>query len=210
MLNKKVIVLIITVSFLIITISNAQLTGSPHDLSNNSTSDDICSYCHVATNDINQTPLWNRKLSTVVSYGLYNSPTLDAIISDVGNVAGEISNVSQLCMSCHDGTIAVDSTYNINGTDDDNGTFYITGNALIIDLTDDHPVNFPYNATLATTDGNLTIPISNSFVDTDEQVPLFDGTVQCPSCHDVHDNTNVPFLVKSNANSVLCLTCHDK
>ena len=34
--------------------------------------------------------------------------------------------------------------------------------------------------------------------------------VQCATCHNVHDNTNVPFLRVNNAASGLCLTCHIK
>ena len=44
----------------------------------------------------------------------------------------------------------------------------------------------------------------------DSVVPLFGGKVQCATCHDAHDNTASPFLVKANTNSDLCLTCHDK
>jgi len=32
--------------------------------------------------------------------------------------------------------------------------------------------------------------------------------VQCGSCHNVHNNTNTPFLRISNVNSALCTTCH--
>ena len=39
---------------------------------------------------------------------------------------------------------------------------------------------------------------------------LFSNQVECASCHDVHDNTLGMFLRISNANSDLCLTCHNK
>ena len=42
------------------------------------------------------------------------------------------------------------------------------------------------------------------------EIPLFGGTVQCASCHDPHDNTNAPFLRKTNTASALCSTCHQK
>jgi predicted CXXCH cytochrome family protein len=36
------------------------------------------------------------------------------------------------------------------------------------------------------------------------------NTLECGSCHNVHDNTAAPFLRKSNAASALCKTCHIK
>ena len=39
---------------------------------------------------------------------------------------------------------------------------------------------------------------------------LFNGKVECSSCHLVHDPSIPPFLRKSNAGSQLCLTCHVK
>jgi len=40
---------------------------------------------------------------------------------------------------------------------------------------------------------------------------LFDGKMECASCHDVHNRFGVSGLLKmSNVNSELCLTCHNK
>ena len=40
---------------------------------------------------------------------------------------------------------------------------------------------------------------------------LFAGQMECSSCHDVHDELgNTALLRKSNTQSALCLTCHDK
>ncbi|MBN4058944.1 cytochrome c3 family protein [bacterium AH-315-J04] len=37
------------------------------------------------------------------------------------------------------------------------------------------------------------------------------GRVECTSCHDPHNQSGAPYmLVKSNARSALCLTCHKK
>jgi predicted CXXCH cytochrome family protein len=75
---------------------------------------------------------------------------------------------------------------------------------------DDHPVNFTYDAALATADGGLLTPVSSSYVDAGHTVKLFGGKVQCASCHNAHDNTNVPFLTRTNSGSQLCLSCHRK
>ena len=38
---------------------------------------------------------------------------------------------------------------------------------------------------------------------------LFNDRLECASCHDVHNSYNqAGLLVKSNADSALCLTCH--
>jgi predicted CXXCH cytochrome family protein len=77
-------------------------------------------------------------------------------------------------------------------------------------LINDHPVNFTYDAALATADGKLVTPDSSSYVDAAHEIPLFGAKVQCATCHDPHDNTNEPFLTKTNSGSQLCLTCHQK
>jgi predicted CXXCH cytochrome family protein len=84
-------------------------------------------------------------------------------------------------------------------------------------LVDDHPVNFTYNAALATADGALTSPTSASCVTAGApcNTPLFSGgatgsAVQCATCHDPHNPQNQPFLRVDNTGSALCLTCHIK
>jgi predicted CXXCH cytochrome family protein len=83
----------------------------------------------------------------------------------------------------------------------------ITGKAnLGIDLTNDHPVGFSFADVLAV-DSGIQGP-------TDAAVKVNFGTsgdqMWCSSCHDVHNNTNEPFLAMDNAGSALCLQCHNK
>ena len=79
------------------------------------------------------------------------------------------------------------------------------------DLSNDHPVNFTYDAALATADGGLNTPADpNNFVDAGAKFPLFGGKMECGTCHDAHDNTNGTFLVVPNSSSDLCTTCHTK
>jgi predicted CXXCH cytochrome family protein len=80
----------------------------------------------------------------------------------------------------------------------------MTGTANVgTDLTNDHPVNFAYATSLAGDTGlnPVTAPVANLLVG---------GSVQCSSCHDVHDPTNSPFLRMSNTGSALCIVCHNK
>ena len=83
-------------------------------------------------------------------------------------------------------------------------------------MSGEHPVSLAYDAALATTDGELLDPTSASSglvgsggtIDDDM---LYSSKLECSSCHDVHNKYgNNYLLVKDNAGSALCLTCHDK
>ena len=200
---------------------NLSSTAGANQILDKSTNEDqICVFCHTPHQAAPAAPLWNHTQTTTASYGVYASPTLDA--SDITDIGGG-TDISNLCMSCHDGTVGVNSLGNPANDTGGNPTMG-SGNELDIngkilparptnlgsDLTNDHPVNFTYNAALATADGGLQTPVSASYVDAAQKVPLFAAKVQCASCHDPHDNTNSPFLVKSNTGSGLCLTCHRK
>jgi predicted CXXCH cytochrome family protein len=142
-------------------------------------------------------------MSATAAYGVYSSPTFDgaATVQDVGG--GE--EVTNLCLSCHDGTVAPTSMYNVSNGATVTAMSNITGSANIgTDLSNDHPVNFDYDNALFLADGELRDP--STLTDT----PLFNGTVQCASCHDAHDDSNTAFLVIDNQGSALCLECHVK
>lgn len=184
-----------------------QISGTAHDLSAAEGNTQICIFCHTPHNSNPSIPLWNHTLSTS-TFTAYDSPTMDAV--DNGNWTGGDGNVSALCMSCHDGTVGLGSLINEGpGGTPTNSATNISGAALLgTDLTNDHPVAFTYDATLQTADGELVDPTTLTGA-----VRLFGTTtdqVECASCHDPHDNSNVPFLVTSNTSSALCLTCHVK
>ncbi len=173
----------------------------------------ICVFCHTphqpATNFTD--PLWNHTLSTTASYGVYASTTLNATPTDIGGQ----QTVSNLCMSCHDGTVGVGSQWNPQNGVPAPSTSGITISSsstayLGTDLTNDHPINFIYDAALASADGELVTPVSSSCVDAACNVPLFGGLLQCASCHDPHDNSLAPFLTVTQEDSALCTTCHQK
>jgi len=185
-------------------LSFAQITGSDHDFSSETwnSSGEICIVCHTPHNStvVAGAPLWNHS-TTSTTFTLYSSGTMDATL-------GQPTASSKLCLSCHDGTVAVD---NFGGTT--TGTDFITGSELVgTSLADDHPISFTYDATLATTDGGLHNPSTQSSglggtIATDL---LISNQVECASCHDVHNAANINYLlVKSNSGSALCLTCHN-
>ena len=49
-------------------------------------------------------------------------------------------------------------------------------------------------------------------IDVDMLFGVGNDLLECASCHDVHDTATVPqnMLRKSNVNSGLCMTCHNK
>lgn len=193
-------------------VARGVISGSPHDFSGkgwtNNVNNETCIACHTPHNAkaVTGAPLWNHEPS-VATYTVYSSTSLNA------GALGQPSGVSKLCLSCHDGTVAVD---NFGGRT--TGTVAIAAGAnLGISLANDHPVSFVYNATLASNDGGLHAPaFAGTFVDAAKKVPLFGatGTLECASCHDVHDAANLgaagSLLVKANTGSALCLTCHIK
>jgi predicted CXXCH cytochrome family protein len=190
----------------------AKIEGSKHDFSADTWSGGkICIACHTPHNAktaVANSPLWNHTLTTAtftVYDDLGTSTTFDA-------TAAQPDGVSKLCLSCHDGTVALEAF----GTAT-TGSEYLTSTDsafLDTDLTNDHPVSFVYNSALATTDGELFDPsvATTSLGGTIADDLLSGGsTMECSSCHDVHNaNNNGKLLVMSNAGSALCLTCHDK
>jgi predicted CXXCH cytochrome family protein len=125
-------------------------------------------------------------------------------------------STSKLCLSCHDGTVAVNSFGGTTGT-----TFLSGGDNLGTALTNDHPIGFTYDAALVTADGALQ-PITTAVtigsgtktkVGTIASNLLYAGKMECASCHDVHNTFTAASgkLVKvSMASSALCTTCHAK
>ena len=201
---KKLIALLV-LFFFAGTCFAQSIVGTDHDLTTKGwfTGDEICVACHTPHNadiTVTDSPLWNHEVTTA-SYTLYTSSTLDA--SDMGQPDGK----SKLCLSCHDGTVALDSYGGATGTN------MIPGAAnLGTDLSDDHPISFTYNTALSTADGGLEDPstASSSLGGTIAEDMLFSDKLECASCHNAHNNVNGNFLVMVNTNSALCLTCHIK
>lgn len=129
--------------------SDAQIAGTAHDLSGRGWgSTEICIFCHVPHNAGSTGQLWNHALTTQ-TFQLYSntvSSTFNATTSQPGGA-------SKLCLSCHDGTVALDSF----GAQ--TGTHFISGTRnLGADLRNDHPISFTYDGTLASADGGLVAP----------------------------------------------------
>ena len=180
------------------------IAGSDHDFSASGWSGgQMCEPCHTphgADTTVSDAPLWNHEVTTA-TYSVYSSPTLDATV-------GQPDGTSKLCLSCHDGTVAIDS---FGGS---TGATMITGDSgLGTDISGTHPVSFTYDTALATADGCLHDPATTltSMGGTIANDLLIGGKVECASCHDVHNSSDDDKLLRiSNASSAMCLTCHDK
>lgn len=188
----------------------AQIAGTKHNLSisgpgpiKSTSEEEICIFCHTPHRARTDTGvLWNRPDSAVPTYSTYDSSSMLATV-------GQPSGASKLCLSCHDGTIALGSI--ISRTSEipfAGGIRFLpdSDTKLGTDLSDDHPVSFLYDETLATNNGELVSPSAL----TDEIRIDRLGQLQCTSCHDPHDNTLGKFLLRSLSFSDLCVTCHQR
>ncbi len=201
--------------------------------------DRICIYCHAPHHSANQTdvtsingqltggaklsyyPLWNHEVS-VQSYATFtdgsDSPT--SIQHQLNANIGQPGSVSRLCLSCHDGSVAISSYGHFDGGTSSSqhaGSIKASGRILIggsNDLTNHHPIGFDYTQVLAADD---------EIAPTDTQVGLgtynltigdllWNNKMECSSCHDVHNTKNEgkKFLWVEDTGSALCLTCHLK
>ncbi len=216
------------------------IVGSKHDLSSpfGGGSDEICVYCHTpheSNADVDNdgsvdsdhasrppAPLWNRRITTMAPYQMYASATLNS------NCDNTPSPLSLICLSCHDtaaansavGAVDFVDTHNLvnepnRGDANPNcGTRCHPGGGDPVpeswsigpDISNDHPISLSYPTPAEDPDFFIPPDLQKGWSD----VKLFKGRIECPSCHNPHDPTNVPFLRKSMMASGLCTTCHNK
>jgi len=184
--------------------ARTDLASSKHDLTpdgpgpvRETATSGLCVFCHTPHNAATTRALWNRDMPSV-TYNLYQSSTLQAS-------PGQPTGSSRLCLSCHDGILALGSV-----REPTPGSTFTLGpmtgrDALGTDLSDDHPVSFLYDTSLAAIQGELADPATLP-----PEVPLDENNeLQCDTCHDPHEPVNPDFLRVSNQNGALCTDCHD-
>lgn len=197
------------------------IVGSKHDFSStgpsvtykSATQTQVCIYCHAPHNTASTSLLWNHTASAA-TYTLYANSTMKATLA-------QPAGVSKLCLSCHDGTIAIDSFGGAAGTATNKAAGTVN---LGTSLADDHPIGFAYNAALVTANPGLKAVSTAATIGTGNagtiESKLLVGTagvatMECSSCHDVHNSTAgtavEPKLLKiTTVGSALCTTCHLK
>jgi len=156
-----------------------------------------CVFCHTPHNANPTRALWNRALSGA-TYTLYTSSTLKAVPT-------QPTGSSRLCLSCHDGTLALASLLNPpGGVQPAFEQEKLTGAGVLgTDLSNDHPISFTYNSQLATDRGELVDPL-----EAPKTLHLdLNGQLQCTSCHDPHVE-RAKFMRFDPIKGALCTTCH--
>ncbi len=182
------------------------VVGGPHNLSAGGTGPvraasetEVCIFCHAPHNTSPIQPLWNRALPPD-GYSIYTSRALDAN-------PGQPTGASKMCLSCHDGTIALGAVVSRGAPIAMAGgvTTMQNGHGRIgTDLRDDHPVSFTYDAALSAREPKLRSPAAlPAEIKLDANQEL-----QCTTCHDAHNDSNGAFLVAPNAASQICTSCH--
>lgn len=202
-------------------VSSAQssITGSAHDFGQFGwANNEVCLPCHTPHNAVVRDaqgnlvggPLWNHELSTA-TYTLYLN------WQDGTTETGDVDQNSKLCLSCHDGTVAVDSFGGGAGTQQ------LTGGLLGTDLSNDHPIG-----EAAVWPTGTTHMVDPALRDAQRIMPLrklADGrdAVGCTSCHEPHNRKNTEHMLwvknsgstttvdgRTVSGSGLCFNCHKK
>lgn len=195
------------------------LKHSHHDFTGKAWgSNSRCKPCHAPHNisvDKAEKPIWFSEIS------------LDTFITFADNTKtrgnGEPTGKSKLCLSCHDGLVAM-------GTYHESMFFYSIAGTRIKPFYD-HPISVLYadnllNNKLKLRNQHTALSGLGGTIETDM---LENGYLECTSCHDTHlfrnnkgcaschhkgKGANNTFtksvtLWKSNYRSALCLTCHN-
>jgi len=236
---KKVLALVAAASLVAAATAafGGSIVNSKHNLGAGSsytykgTTTQICIYCHAPHNAKESLPLWNRANPTN-AFKLYSGLNMANVSFSTGFTT---DSTSLFCMSCHDGVTVLGAVHNAGAIEGDAlnlnadnshvekvaGTFATgkitsSGN-LTTDLSKTHPINFVVAASDPQSDlyaGSGTTMGKPSFT-----MPLFKATrsgvssnrsLECGSCHAVHDSGISPFLRYTMNGSQLCLGCHNK
>lgn len=166
----------------------------------------VCIFCHSSHNTSTEGPLWNHETTAPGKFITYERSTM-------AGRAEQPNGATKLCLSCHDGTIAVGavlgqsrpiSMQNVGAAGEiPSGRRSHIGT----DLSATHPVSIPYRQSTALAVSHLRWP---PFDPENKVGPDADGFVQCTACHDPHDDSRserYPFWNKSTFDEV-CMTCH--
>src|SRR3989304_444865 len=182
---------------------------------------EICVFCHTPHGAVGdeeaaglKAPLWNRRLSTA-RYILYDQVWSTSFEGyETKPKPNAPTGYTRLCLSCHDGTIALGTIVNPSGSGVPPswnlyspgimppGSGVTTGDTRVIgtNLQNDHPVSFVYDSSLALRDEELvdpgpplvpplkvsdTTPISPLRRHPGPDINVYDS-VQCTSCHNPH------------------------
>lgn len=216
------------------TVDGGGVVGSKHDMNMLSGAADdgqkrVCAFCHTPHHKLDAdglvldyNPLWSHEYNSDKGFTAYDTTTFNSTTLD-----DPLAGPSRLCMSCHDGSIAVDQHYGNIGTPSATIGSKITDDAFgdiavgrDSDVSNDHPIGFslvgiadkdPGIRSILLTPGNDKIA-ATALITTLGYNTGSDTIMTCASCHDVHnkDNVDTAFLYEKQENSQFCVMCHDK
>jgi predicted CXXCH cytochrome family protein len=194
---KLTLAFIISASFILTAmVQNSETTEHrKHDFSNGGTSNP-CITCHTPSSagNLEVTPLWNTNRKDLNRYVRY-ARTFEKTALSLRPRDGSL-----ICLGCHNGSshaLAVDPS----SGHQEMGKNYKIKSAM----TNDHPIA-TYYPVRNRRNYNTPPDALNGWTD----VKLYDGKVECTSCHDPHDTSKKHFLRIDNHRSALCLRCHRK
>ncbi len=158
----------------------------------------VCAFCHVPHTPKAPRAMWARPMNDTL-YVPYESSTMKSKV-------GQPNGATRLCLSCHDGTVAlgiVGNRRNVPMRGVSLGGLMPPGRSnLGTDLRTTHPVSMPLPV-----DGLKVKPPTGRGARLDGE-----GLVQCTSCHDPHSDDRDArvrkFLAQDNAYSEMCRECH--
>jgi len=168
-----------------------------------------CLYCHAPHSGIGSstlnTPLWNQTLTTQ-TYVPYTSSTY----VEQGNAQPPLGQDSNLCLSCHDGTVAPGLT-GAYGKIPMVGSMY-SSDVFGTNLQSSHP----FSLVLPLKDSPdlvATLVSQGTTADPTGAIKLINGNIECTTCHNPHaqsvDTVVMDFLVRDSSSGQMCLACHD-
>jgi predicted CXXCH cytochrome family protein len=213
--------------------AHASITTTKHNLSSSGpgpvkaqTETRICVFCHTPHHAITGvTPLWNHTLSSATYTVPSNStPGWTTLLSTPQNPP---DGDSRLCLSCHDGTVAIGSVVNLGGQLTTITMQGVTGGGALpptssaymgTDLSGHHPVSIEVDDALLADKDNQCATVSFKLCYPQAPVVLrptnnqYGGPphtglgVQCSSCHDAHSSND--YFLRLSDFSTLCTSCH--
>ena len=190
---KRLIPVLSVLALLVLaTAAPADLINSAHNFSTTGWSDgQICKPCHTPHHALQGDPY------TFANHILWNHQITTATFTMFDGTTGQITTLSKLCLSCHDGTVALDSYGGQTGT-----VFLNSGRKYLgTDLRDDHPVAVEYKEQWHAPASDLQYAVLWEYNSK--------KYIECSSCHEPHNRAGTAYMLRtSNSGSKLCLDCH--
>jgi hypothetical protein len=175
---------------------------------------EVCKFCHIPHNAVAPVPLWSHELSETQ----YEMPAPRG--SQAASRSHQPDGSSRLCLSCHDGTVALGKVAGEPREIAMSGPGRLGPGRrgyLGTDLSGSHPISFVVRDDVArerVIESDMGLR-SLTLITGDREVRLDgQGKMQCTTCHDPHSDRHyqeglVPrFWVSSTVDGV-CLKCHE-